>query len=69
MLLPGHRFRSKYHPDEAGRRKAEAHSALENRLSVYSYLMDNGWFDNVSLDIDKAQAIIKILDAGMGKVY
>lgn len=68
MRLPAHRFRSKYHPDEAGRRKAEAHGALENRLSVYSYLMDNGWFDNVSLDIEKAQAIIKILDAGLGKV-
>ncbi|XP_042564506.1 serrate RNA effector molecule homolog isoform X2 [Clupea harengus] len=61
-------FRSKYHPDEAGRRKAEAHGALENRLSVYSYLMDNGWFDNVSLDIERAQPIIKILDAAVIKM-
>uniref|UniRef100_A0A8C7UD75 Serrate RNA effector molecule homolog n=1 Tax=Oncorhynchus mykiss TaxID=8022 RepID=A0A8C7UD75_ONCMY len=57
-------FRSKYHPDEAGRRKAEAHSGLQNRLNVYIFLMENGWFDTVSLDMEKAQAIMKVLDAG-----
>uniref|UniRef100_A0AAY5KRY3 Serrate, RNA effector molecule n=1 Tax=Esox lucius TaxID=8010 RepID=A0AAY5KRY3_ESOLU len=57
-------FRSKYHPDETGRRKAEAHSALQNRLNVYMFLLENGWFDNVSLDMERAQAIIKVLDAG-----
>uniref|UniRef100_A0A674E501 Serrate RNA effector molecule homolog (Arabidopsis) n=1 Tax=Salmo trutta TaxID=8032 RepID=A0A674E501_SALTR len=57
-------FRSKYHPDEAGRRKAESHSALQNRLNVYMFLVENGWFDTVSLDIEKAQAIMKVLDAG-----
>ncbi|XP_036380586.1 serrate RNA effector molecule homolog isoform X1 [Megalops cyprinoides] len=61
-------FRSKYHPDEAGRRKAEAHAALQNRLGVFLYLMENGWFDNVSLDIDRAPAIIKILDAAVIKM-
>ncbi|KAL2094919.1 hypothetical protein ACEWY4_009638 [Coilia grayii] len=61
-------FRSKYHPDEAGRRKAEAHGALENRLGVYMYLMDNSWYENVSLDIERAQAIIKILDAAVIKM-
>uniref|UniRef100_A0A6Q2YGK9 Serrate, RNA effector molecule n=1 Tax=Esox lucius TaxID=8010 RepID=A0A6Q2YGK9_ESOLU len=58
-------FRSKYHPDETGRRKAEAHSALQNRLNVYMFLLENGWFDNVSLDMERAQAIIKVLDAGI----
>uniref|UniRef100_A0A8C8EJ80 Serrate RNA effector molecule homolog n=1 Tax=Oncorhynchus tshawytscha TaxID=74940 RepID=A0A8C8EJ80_ONCTS len=57
-------FRSKYHPDEAGRRKAESHNALQNRLNVYMFLMENSWFDTVSLDIEKAQAIMKVLDAG-----
>uniref|UniRef100_A0A8C2ACT1 Serrate RNA effector molecule homolog (Arabidopsis) n=1 Tax=Cyprinus carpio TaxID=7962 RepID=A0A8C2ACT1_CYPCA len=60
-------FRSKYHPDEAGRRKAEAHSALQNRLNVYMYLMDNNWFESVSLDIEHAPQITKILDAGKEK--
>ncbi|XP_064863443.1 serrate RNA effector molecule homolog isoform X1 [Oncorhynchus nerka] len=61
-------FRSKYHPDEAGRRKAESHSALQNRLNVYMFLMENSWFDTVSLDIEKAQAIMKVLDAAVIKM-
>ncbi|XP_062840632.1 serrate RNA effector molecule homolog isoform X3 [Anolis carolinensis] len=61
-------FRSKYHPDEAGRRKQEAHSGLQNRLSVFLYLMDNGWFEGLQLDIDKAPAIIKVLDAAVIKM-
>uniref|UniRef100_A0A8C7U1K6 Serrate RNA effector molecule homolog n=1 Tax=Oncorhynchus mykiss TaxID=8022 RepID=A0A8C7U1K6_ONCMY len=61
-------FRSKYHPDEAGRRKAEAHSGLQNRLNVYIFLMENGWFDTVSLDMEKAQAIMKVLDAAVIKM-
>ncbi|TRY57262.1 hypothetical protein DNTS_003311, partial [Danionella cerebrum] len=62
------RFRTKYHPDESGRRKADAHSALQNRLSVYNYLMDNNWFETVSLDIERAQQITKILDAAVIKM-
>lgn len=58
------RFRTKYHPDEASRLKAETQSALNNRLNVFTFLMENGWFDNVSLDIDQTPAIIKVLDAG-----
>uniref|UniRef100_A0A669AWA7 Serrate RNA effector molecule homolog (Arabidopsis) n=1 Tax=Oreochromis niloticus TaxID=8128 RepID=A0A669AWA7_ORENI len=57
-------FRSKYHPDEARRLKAEAQRALHNRLNVFVFLMENGWFDNVSLDIEQTPAIIKVLDAG-----
>ncbi|XP_064208970.1 serrate RNA effector molecule homolog isoform X1 [Anguilla rostrata] len=61
-------FRSKYHPDEAGRRKMEAHAALQNRLGVFLFLMENGWFEPVSLDIERAPAIIKILDAAVIKM-
>ncbi|XP_062341991.1 serrate RNA effector molecule homolog isoform X2 [Osmerus eperlanus] len=61
-------FRSKYHPDEAGRRRAETHSALQNRLNVYMFLMENGWFDNVSLDIERGPAIVKVLDAAVIKM-
>nr|XP_042702924.1 serrate RNA effector molecule homolog [Chrysemys picta bellii] len=61
-------FRSKYHPDEAGKRKQEAHGALQNRLSVFLYLMDNGWFESLQLDIDKANAIVKMLDAAVIKM-
>uniref|UniRef100_A0AAY5F2X4 Serrate RNA effector molecule homolog n=1 Tax=Electrophorus electricus TaxID=8005 RepID=A0AAY5F2X4_ELEEL len=61
-------FRSKYHPDEAGKRKADAHAALQNRLSVFMYLLENSWFDSVSMDIDRAPQIIKILDAAVIKM-
>lgn len=63
------RFRSKYHPDESGKRKAEAHAALQNRLNAFQYLMENGWFDNISMDIDRAPQILKILDAGVRKMF
>lgn len=59
------RFRSKYHPDEVGKRRQEARGALQNRLKVFLSLMETGWFDNLLLDIDKADAIVKMLDAGM----
>lgn len=63
------RFRTKYHPDETSRLKAETQSALNNRLNVFTFLMENGWFDNVSLDIDQTPAIIKVLDAGETNLY
>ncbi|MGH0173629.1 UNVERIFIED_CONTAM: hypothetical protein FKN15_065999 [Acipenser sinensis] len=56
-------FRSRYHPDEAGQRKSEARSALQNRLGVFLYLLENGWFDKISLDMEKAPEILKVLDA------
>ncbi|XP_078393111.1 serrate RNA effector molecule homolog isoform X1 [Cetorhinus maximus] len=61
-------FRSKYHPDEAGKRKQEADYGLRTRLSVYCYLMEHSWFDGLSLDIDKANIIMKALDAAVIKM-
>ncbi|GCC42736.1 hypothetical protein chiPu_0026531, partial [Chiloscyllium punctatum] len=61
-------FRSKYHPDEAGKRKQEADYGLRTRLSVYCYLMEHSWFEGLSLDIDKANIIMKALDAGNGSL-
>lgn len=62
------RFRSKYHPDEVGKRRQEARGALQNRLRVFLSLMESGWFDNLLLDIDKADAIVKMLDAAVIKM-
>ncbi|XP_035136618.1 serrate RNA effector molecule homolog isoform X1 [Callithrix jacchus] len=61
-------FRSKYHPDEVGKRRQEARGALQNRLRVFLSLMETGWFDNLLLDIDKADAIVKMLDAAVIKM-
>lgn len=57
-------FRSKYHPDDIATRKTESLAALKTRLSVFLFLLDNNWLDNVSLDMDHSPAIIKLLDAG-----
>ncbi|XP_043537687.1 serrate RNA effector molecule homolog, partial [Chiloscyllium plagiosum] len=62
------KFRSKYHPDEAGKRKQEADYGLRTRLSVYCYLMEHSWFEGLSLDIDKANIIMKALDAAVIKM-
>ncbi|XP_051800642.1 serrate RNA effector molecule homolog [Acanthochromis polyacanthus] len=61
-------FRSKYHPDDITARKAESLSALKTRLGVFLFLLDNNWLDNVSLDMDHAPAIIKLLDAAVIKM-
>uniref|UniRef100_A0A4W6FVP3 Serrate, RNA effector molecule n=1 Tax=Lates calcarifer TaxID=8187 RepID=A0A4W6FVP3_LATCA len=61
-------FRSKYHPDDITARKAESLSALKTRLSVFLFLLDNNWLDNVSLDMDHGPAIIKLLDAAVIKM-
>ncbi|KAM4676996.1 serrate RNA effector molecule homolog [Discoglossus pictus] len=61
-------FRSKYHPDEVGRHKQESQAALRNRLNAYLYLMDNDWFTDIQLDIDKTPGIIKVMDAAVIKM-
>ncbi|XP_019719592.1 serrate RNA effector molecule homolog [Hippocampus comes] len=61
-------FRSKYHPEEASRLKSEALRALNNRLNVFMFLMENGWLNNLSLDIEQTPAIIKVLDAAVIKM-
>ncbi|KAJ3588979.1 hypothetical protein NHX12_009830 [Muraenolepis orangiensis] len=61
-------FRSKYHPDEVERQAVEAHGSLQNRLNVFMFLLENSWLDSVSLDIERAQAITKVLDAAVIKM-
>ncbi|CAL8276179.1 unnamed protein product [Arctogadus glacialis] len=61
-------FRSKYHPVEMERLAVESRGSLQNRLNVFLFLMENSWLDNVSLDIDRAQAITKVLDAAVIKM-
>lgn len=57
-------FRSKYHPDDITTRRAESLSALKTRLGVFLFLLENSWLDQVSLDMEHAAAIVKLLDAG-----
>lgn len=57
-------FRSKYHPDDITARKAESLAALQTRLAVFLFLLDNSWLDHVSLDMEHEATIVKLLDAG-----
>ncbi|KAM8897544.1 serrate RNA effector molecule homolog [Spinachia spinachia] len=61
-------FRSKYHPDDITARRAESLAALKTRLGVFLFLMDNNWLENMSLDMEHAPAIIKLLDAAVIKM-
>ncbi|XP_066450020.1 serrate RNA effector molecule homolog isoform X2 [Eleutherodactylus coqui] len=61
-------FRSKYHPDEVGRHRQESQAALRNRLNSFLYLMENNWLSYIQLDMEKAPAIIKVLDAAVIKM-
>ncbi|KAF3855512.1 hypothetical protein F7725_016235, partial [Dissostichus mawsoni] len=59
-------FRSKYHPDDITAKRAESLNALKTRLSVFLFLLDNSWLDSLTLDMEQAPAIIKLLDAAGG---
>nr|XP_027195841.1 serrate RNA effector molecule homolog isoform X2 [Dermatophagoides pteronyssinus] len=61
-------FRCKYFPDEMERRKTKMQQTYQNRLNVFMELYEKKYFDNVSLDVDKAEQIIKVLDAAVIKM-
>uniref|UniRef100_A0A3Q3GWH4 Serrate RNA effector molecule homolog n=1 Tax=Labrus bergylta TaxID=56723 RepID=A0A3Q3GWH4_9LABR len=61
-------FRSKYHPDDITAKKAESLAALKTRLGVFLFLLNNHWMENMSLDMEHAPSIIKLLDAAVIKM-
>lgn len=66
MVMP--RFRSKYHPDEYDARKESLKASVKLRWEVFVKLMDQGKLQNVSLDLDKTDAIVRLLDTGEANV-
>ncbi|EEC15560.1 arsenite-resistance protein, putative [Ixodes scapularis] len=56
-------FKSKYHPEEFGKRKTEQMNALQRRLGVFLKLHETGWIDAVSIDVEKSDRIVRLLDA------
>lgn len=69
------RFKSKYHPEEYAKRQEEIRASLRNRLKVFLELQSAGRFNNVSVDVDKTDEMLKVLDAGwfndclLGEIY
>lgn len=56
-------FKSKYHPEECGKRKAEQAAGLNRRLDAFLRLQEAGWIDSVSIDVEKCDKIVRLLDA------
>lgn len=58
------RFKFKYHPEDSGKRKEDINAALKRRCQVFIDLLEQSRIDNVSLDVEKDEEIVKVLDAG-----
>ncbi|XP_054921876.1 serrate RNA effector molecule homolog isoform X2 [Dermacentor andersoni] len=56
-------FKSKYHPEECGKRKTEQVNALKRRLDAFLKLHEGGWVDAISIDVEKSDRIVRFLDA------
>ncbi|CAI4228643.1 unnamed protein product [Auanema sp. JU1783] len=56
-------FRQKYHPDEVAKISASHIESVKKRLDIFEDLRSKGAFDNVTLDQEHTQDIIKILDS------
>ena len=58
-----YRFKLKYHPEDAAKRKEEQRTALNSRVEVFSKFLKQDKFDNVSVDNDQSDSIVKLLDS------
>merc|ERR1712098_550740 len=56
-------FKQKYQPDESVKRKDELREMLKKRVEVFQEFMDQGKFADLTLDGDKQDALIKVLDS------
>ena len=62
------RFRSKYHPEECDKGKEFKKASIALRLRVFNDLLEAGWIDNVSIDVEKNVQIVRLLDAAVIKL-
>ncbi|XP_012939682.1 serrate RNA effector molecule homolog isoform X3 [Aplysia californica] len=58
-------FKSKYHPEECDKRQVEVKAALESRRKVFEALREKKFFEDISVDIDCTDSLIKIMDAAV----
>lgn len=55
-------FRMKYHPEDSVKRKEEQMAALKKRVEVFLDLLNTGKIANVSVDIQRTNDLLKLLD-------
>ncbi|KAK2165819.1 hypothetical protein LSH36_45g11011 [Paralvinella palmiformis] len=58
-------FKAKYSPEEFDKHQEESRLALKHRCSVFNKLLELGRVDNISVDVDKSDGIVKLLDAAV----
>lgn len=57
------RFKTKYHPEECGKRREDQLQAIQRRRDIFMRLMELGRVE-CSLDLDRSDEVIKLLDSG-----
>merc|ERR1719189_1454550 len=57
------RFKLKYHPEDATKRKEDCKAALEKRIDVFIKFMDEMKFNPISIDGDHSDSLVKLLDS------
>lgn len=65
---PSPRLRLKYHPEESVKRKRKLRECLVSRRECFIDLLRQGLIDANNLDIDKADAITRLLDIAIIKL-
>lgn len=61
-------FKIKYHPEESVKRKEEQLAALKSRVEIFTEFLEKGLIDNVRLDGDQSEALIKLMDCVVVKL-
>ncbi|XP_042210136.1 serrate RNA effector molecule homolog isoform X2 [Homarus americanus] len=56
-------FKAKYHPEECVKRKEEQLANLKRRVSVFTELHEANRMDNISVDADQSDQLLKLLDS------
>lgn len=62
-LLTPLRFKLKYHPEDSVKRHDEQKSSLQKRVDVFESFWKMSKFESVSIDGDKSEPILKLLDS------
>ncbi|XP_023333539.1 serrate RNA effector molecule homolog isoform X3 [Eurytemora carolleeae] len=56
-------FRQKYHPEDSVKRREDLKSMLLRRVELFQEFTDSGMFKDLTLDGDKQDALMKVLDS------
>ena len=56
-------FKQKYHPDDSVKRKDELRDFLKKRVEVFQQFLETGMIDDLQMDCDAQDSLIRILDS------